>query len=268
MSYTTRFTPCTSLMIRVDTRRQQVVRQPRPVGRHEVVRLHRPQGDHVLVGPAVAHHADRLHRQQHRERLRRLAVPARLLAAPPGRSRRPAQERRSRSSVTSPRQRTARPGPGNGCRQTTVLRQAQLQAELAHLVLEQVAQRLDQLEAEFRRQPADVVVRLDRRRRPVRRCRRSRSRRGRACPGPGTGRPRSCFASSLNTSMKTWPMIFRFSCGSVTPASAVEEPVAGVDDVQVGLEPVAERVRAPPPPRPPAAGRYRRRCTPPAARSP
>ena len=36
-------------------------------------------------------------------------------------------------------------------------------------------------------------------------------------------------------------MIRRFSCGSVTPASAVEEPLSGVDDVQVGLEVVAER---------------------------
>ena len=121
----------------------------------------------VLVGPAVAHDADRLHRQQHRERLRRLAIPARLLAAPRGRSRRPARSTSSRSSVTSPRQRTARPGPGNGCRQTSVLRQAQLQAEPAHLVLEQVAERLDQLEAELLRQAADVVVRLDRRRRAV-----------------------------------------------------------------------------------------------------
>ena len=42
-----------------------------------------------------------------------------------------------------------------------LLRQAQLQAELAHFVLEQVAQRLDQLEAKFFGQAADVVVQLD-----------------------------------------------------------------------------------------------------------
>ena len=41
-------------------------------------------------------------------------------------------------------------------------RQAELQAELADFVLEQIAQRLDQLEAELRRQAADVVVQLDR----------------------------------------------------------------------------------------------------------
>ena len=49
-------------------------------------------------------------------------------------------------------------------------------------------------------------------------------------------------ASCLNTSMNTWPMIRRFSCGSVTPAERRQEALAGVDDVQVGLELVAEGV--------------------------
>ena len=48
-----------------------------------------------------------------------------------------------------------------------VFRQAQLQAQPADFVLEQVAQRLDQLEAQLRRQAADVVVQLDRRGRAV-----------------------------------------------------------------------------------------------------
>ncbi|MNN08968.1 hypothetical protein D3C81_1218370 [compost metagenome] len=42
-----------------------------------------------------------------------------------------------------------------------VVRQAQLQADLAHFVLEQFTQRLDQLEVHFLRQATDVVVRLD-----------------------------------------------------------------------------------------------------------
>ena len=41
------------------------------------------------------------------------------------------------------------------------LGQAQLQADLADLVLEQVAQRLDELEAQVGRQAADVVMGLD-----------------------------------------------------------------------------------------------------------
>src|SRR5262245_25105427 len=43
-------------------------------------------------------------------------------------------------------------------------RQAELAAERPHLVLEQFAQRLDQLEPHPLRQPADIVVRLDGRR--------------------------------------------------------------------------------------------------------
>ena len=47
------------------------------------------------------------------------------------------------------------------------VRQAELAAERAHLVLEQLAQRLDQLHVHALGQAADVVVRLDRHRRPA-----------------------------------------------------------------------------------------------------
>ena len=43
-----------------------------------------------------------------------------------------------------------------------LVRQAERHAELAHLVLEQVAQRLEQLQAQRLGQAADVVVALDR----------------------------------------------------------------------------------------------------------
>ena len=45
------------------------------------------------------------------------------------------------------------------------LRQSQLTAERPHLVLEQFAQRLDQLHVHALGQAADIVVRLDRHRR-------------------------------------------------------------------------------------------------------
>ena len=67
----------------------------------------------------------------------------------------------SRSRVTSPMIRMPRPGPGNGCRQTISARQAELFADQPDLVLEQGAQRLDQLELEVVGQAADVVVGLD-----------------------------------------------------------------------------------------------------------
>ena len=69
------------------------------------------------------------------------------------------------SRVTSPGMRIARPGPGNGWRPTKCFGQPQLAAQRAHLVLEQLAQRLDQLHVHPLRQAADVVVRLDRHRR-------------------------------------------------------------------------------------------------------
>ena len=82
------------------------------------------------------------------------------------------RRRRSRrmssfSRVISPGQRIARPGPGNGWRPTKASRQAELAAERAHLVLEQFAQRLDQLHVHALGQAADIVVRLDRHRRPA-----------------------------------------------------------------------------------------------------
>ena len=47
------------------------------------------------------------------------------------------------------------------------LGQAELAAERAHLVLEQFAQRLDELHVHALGQAADIVVRLDRHRRPA-----------------------------------------------------------------------------------------------------
>ena len=65
------------------------------------------------------------------------------------------------SRVISPGQRMARPGPGKRMAADEGLGQAELAAERAHLVLEQFAQRLDQLHVHALRQPADIVVRLD-----------------------------------------------------------------------------------------------------------
>ena len=50
----------------------------RTIRRHEVLALHRPQRDDLLVRPLVAHDADGLHGQEHREGLRDLVVEVRL----------------------------------------------------------------------------------------------------------------------------------------------------------------------------------------------
>ena len=59
------------------------------------------------------------------------------------------------------------PGPGKRVPADHLLRQTQLAAHLPHLVLEQLAQRLEQRERQPLGQPADVVVGLDRDRGPA-----------------------------------------------------------------------------------------------------
>ena len=53
---------------------QELVRQARPVRGHEIDRLDRAQRDHVVVTAAIAHHSDRAHRQENRERLAHAVV--------------------------------------------------------------------------------------------------------------------------------------------------------------------------------------------------
>ena len=67
----------------------------------------------------------------------------------------------SRSWVTSPMMRIARPGPGERLAPDHVLGEAELLAHHPHLVLEELAQRLDQLDHHVVGEAADVVVALD-----------------------------------------------------------------------------------------------------------
>ena len=76
------------------------------------------------------------------------------------------QQRRAARGVISPRMRTARPGPGKRLPDDELLVEAEVAPEHAHFVLEELPQRLDELESHPLRQPADVVMALDRRRRP------------------------------------------------------------------------------------------------------
>ena len=142
--------PRTSLVMRLETAREQVVRQRRPVRGHEVGRLHGAQRDRVLVGAAVAHHADRAHRQEHRERLRGLVVPR--LAV--GVVRHPQLVDEDRVGAAQQVGALARDLAQDAHAQARarermaehhVARQAELEPQLAHLVLEELAQRLEQL---------------------------------------------------------------------------------------------------------------------------
>ncbi|OPF33664.1 cytosine deaminase [Pseudomonas aeruginosa P47] len=132
----------------------------RPARGHEVDGLHRAQGDDPGVATAVADHADRFHRLEHHERLAGLVVPvegAQFLD----------------EDVVGLAQQVgvlllhlaedahAQARAGERVAVDHVVGQAQLQADLAHFVLEQFAQRLDQFELHVLRQAADVVVRFD-----------------------------------------------------------------------------------------------------------
>ncbi len=68
--------------------------------------------------------------------------------------------------MTSPMILIARPGAGERMAPDHALRQPQLLADAPHLVLEQQAERLDQLHLHVGGEPTDVVVRLDLRRDP------------------------------------------------------------------------------------------------------
>jgi hypothetical protein len=92
-----------------------------------------------------------------------------------------------------------------------LLRQAELAPDVAHLVLEQLAQRFDQLELHVRLEAAHVVVRLDRRRRAALGATDSMTS-GYSVP---CTRNSASFAglaaASSNTSMNVCPMILRFA---------------------------------------------------------
>ena len=73
---TTRLIPRTSLMIRFDARPSSAYGRCAQCAVMKSVVCTRAQRRHVVVRAAIAHHAHRLHRQEHRERLARQVVPA------------------------------------------------------------------------------------------------------------------------------------------------------------------------------------------------
>ena len=161
MSYATRLTPGTSLTMRERDAFEQRVRQPRPIGGHAVFAGDRANRDEIRVRASVAHDADAVHRREDGEILPGLRIERRgfdLLAYDRVGF---AHESPSALRVTSPMMRTAKPGPGNGCRSTMCRRQTEHASQLAHFVFEEQAQRLDQSQLHPLGQPADVVMRFD-----------------------------------------------------------------------------------------------------------
>ncbi len=130
------------------------------VGGHAVARGNGAQGAHVVVRARVAHHAHRLHRQQHRE-----GLPDRVVE--PGAANlveidriRPAQDGELFGRYLA-RHADGETGSGKGMPADQSVGKPELAAERTHLILEQFAQRLEQLQLHPLRESADIVVRLD-----------------------------------------------------------------------------------------------------------
>mgnify|MGYP001411570002 CR=1 FL=1 len=132
----------------------------RPAGGHEIDSLDSTKGHHILVAAGVPDHAYRLDRQEDRKGLTGLVVEIRTVKLFQENGVGAAQDigiflfhfTENTHAQTRPRERVA---------VDHVVGQAQFQADLAHFVLEQFTQRLDQFKGHVFRQAAHVVVRLD-----------------------------------------------------------------------------------------------------------
>src|SRR6266851_4308593 len=140
--------------------RQHLVRHAGPVGRHRVLARHDPHRDDVGVCPKIAHHADSFQRGQHRERLPHLPVQAVSLDLV---DHDPIGVAKDLQALGCHLAEAADGQPGTWERLAIhhLLGHPELEPDRPYLVLEEVAQWLDELEAEPGRQTADIVVRLD-----------------------------------------------------------------------------------------------------------
>ena len=136
------------------------MRQPGPVGGHAVYALDRPDGDHVLIGPRIAHHPDAFDRQQNGKGLPHLVVEIRrpdfLIDDGVG----PAQQRQLRF-LDRPEDTNGQARAGKRLAADDLLGQPQHPPQHPNLILEQLAQGLDQGQAHALGQAADVVVAFD-----------------------------------------------------------------------------------------------------------
>ena len=116
------------------------MRQRRPLGGHEVGGLHRAQRHRVLVSAAVAHHADRAHRQEDGECLRGLVVPARGTELV-DEDRVGTLQKVDVLALHLAEDAHAKSRAGERMAEDHLARQAEREAEATHLVLEELAQR-------------------------------------------------------------------------------------------------------------------------------
>src|SRR5207249_1924889 len=133
---------------------------------HRVLAHDRPQRDDVRVGTEVAHDPDGPDGQEDRERLPRRALESGpthfFLDHGVGLAEQIEPIRRHLTEYPD-----REPGPREWLSPDDLLGQPQKLAELSDLVLEELAERLDELELHLQRKAADVVMGLDGRRWPA-----------------------------------------------------------------------------------------------------
>src|SRR6516162_3887389 len=134
-----------------------LVWDPHPVSGHAILAFDDPDGHGVFIGALVTHHTDRPDREKHRERLPHFVVPiGRLHLA-------------HHDLVSLPQHRQvffgdlaqdahAQTGPGEGLTKYDLAGVLELEADLAHLVLKELAKRLQKFEIHHFGKSADVVV--------------------------------------------------------------------------------------------------------------
>jgi hypothetical protein len=136
------------------------VRQTCPVRGHSIEAFDCPDGHRELVGSRIAHHANALHGQQHREALPQPFVPSRAphflghdgvglaqqVELPPGQR---------------PQETDGEAWPRKGLANQELFVDSQIPSDGADLVFEQLAKRLDEAESHALGQPTHVVMAFD-----------------------------------------------------------------------------------------------------------
>ena len=129
--------------------------------------MHGAQGDDVVVGAAIAHHADGFNRQKDGEGLGCEVIPAFAAVGFDGGAQLLHEDGVGLAQQIGvflfhfAQDAHTQAGAGEGVAVDHVVGQAQGHAEFAHFVLEQIAQRLQQFQAQLFGQAADVVVAFD-----------------------------------------------------------------------------------------------------------
>src|SRR2546425_2967203 len=139
---------------------QQICREASPVCRHEVAGGDCAHGDDVGVGAFVAHYADALQWGEHGEGLAQFAVDAGAADLVDHDGVGGAYGRQA-LFIDGSDDADGETGTGERMTPDPLFGQAERQADLAHFVLEEHTQRLNQVQVHLFRQATDVVVGLD-----------------------------------------------------------------------------------------------------------